>query len=373
MDVCVLNLNGSLGSNPEATYEEGPKIPKWSSLIWTQRKDTPSDFQLKTANIEETLNLLPPSTPSVICELDSKEVMIVEDHSIENGVLTITGTCLLGFMNNRTLFDAYTDTSGFPYGPAVAVYDDWGLGPNVFSEDTVDNVENAEDKIPGFRVTLEYAPTEFGRAGYTYSLVDNLYPAIHKYIDITSNESGVRMTFRSIFKDDGKIHLVIYNDDVTNMAATDPSLSVTLSEEAGHIMNVKSLWSISSHKTNAYVLAKNGFRNVLASNLSEQPEGLERRVDIIDQTSNTKTGGPLQSELLKIGRDHLRDKGKVQEISFEVSKTLPYSYGQDYFMGSGVIIVPKYGPNKIGVVSEFIRSESKEGYFEYPGITLLDQ
>jgi hypothetical protein len=99
-----------LGPAYSTSYQPDVLIEGYSSLIWTERFFDHGDFQLKTPNIEETMDLLPEDT--LISHLDTDEVMIIENHEIdvdenENEELTITGRSLTSFLEHRFIEAPY--------------------------------------------------------------------------------------------------------------------------------------------------------------------------------------------------------------------------------------------------------------------------
>lgn len=91
-------------------YDSSPKyvpdalIEGYSSAIWTERFFTPGEFEIKTADVDRMAALLPEDT--LISHLDTEEVAMVENHTIEDdeeGVptLTITGRTLDLMLEHR--------------------------------------------------------------------------------------------------------------------------------------------------------------------------------------------------------------------------------------------------------------------------------
>src|ERR1700752_2451284 len=97
----------------DPNFLEKDVIDNFSSIIWTERYDRAGDVQLAIKASQTMANKLSPGT--FLSIPDSNEVMIIETHSTENGLLTVTGPSLLGFLAN-TAFREYGQ------GEATSIY-----------------------------------------------------------------------------------------------------------------------------------------------------------------------------------------------------------------------------------------------------------
>jgi hypothetical protein len=99
-----------LGEPYTTNYVPDALIEGYSSLIFTERHRTPGEFELKTVDIEETMDLLPEDT--LVSHLDTDAVMMVETHEItqnEEGhdELTVRGRSLESMTEHRWVEGPY--------------------------------------------------------------------------------------------------------------------------------------------------------------------------------------------------------------------------------------------------------------------------
>lgn len=99
-----------LGAPYSTQYLPDALIEGYSSAIWTERFFTPGEFEIKTADVDRMMELLPEDT--LISHLDTDQVMMVESHTVEddedgNPVLTITGRSLDLMLEHRFVESRY--------------------------------------------------------------------------------------------------------------------------------------------------------------------------------------------------------------------------------------------------------------------------
>ncbi len=107
MDVVRLGAPPYTGS---PAYVPDELVEGYSSCIWTERFAAPGEFEIKTPHIDAMRTLLPEDT--LISHLDTREVMMVENHVIEindDGVpeLVITGRDLKTMLEHRYVESKY--------------------------------------------------------------------------------------------------------------------------------------------------------------------------------------------------------------------------------------------------------------------------
>jgi hypothetical protein len=99
-----------LGPAYNTAYIPDELVEGYSSCIWTERFAAPGEFEIKTPHINAMRTLLPEDT--LISHLDTREVMMVENHVIEvndEGVpeLVITGRDLKTWLEHRYVESKY--------------------------------------------------------------------------------------------------------------------------------------------------------------------------------------------------------------------------------------------------------------------------
>lgn len=99
-----------LGPAYNTSWIPDEEIEGYSSFIWTERFYTDGEFELHTPNVKKTLQQLP--TGTLISHLDTDEVCVVENHSIElqdtgKYELTVSGRSLTSIIEGRFVESTY--------------------------------------------------------------------------------------------------------------------------------------------------------------------------------------------------------------------------------------------------------------------------
>ena len=102
-----------LGERYTTNYVPDKLIEGYNSLIWTERFQIPSEFELKTFDVEGVSALLPEDT--LVSHLETKEVMQVDTHDIQmvgEGVdarpeLTVRGQSATSILGHRWVESSY--------------------------------------------------------------------------------------------------------------------------------------------------------------------------------------------------------------------------------------------------------------------------
>lgn len=102
-------------------------------------------------------------------------------------------------------------------------------------------------------------------------------------------------------------------------------------------------------------------------------KGLNRREmytdarDISSAVDNhTLTDSEYNAQLVQRGLENLTNNVPTKSFEGKVETTRMYRYGEDFFMGDVVQIINEYGIEGRSRVTEFIRSQNKEGIDSYP-------
>src|SRR4051812_37573733 len=75
------------------------KVERYTSFIWTERNYAAGDFQVVMPPTPLWMNALKPGV--FVMMRGRRDVMVVENQSFENGLMTVTGVGLLKFLNQR--------------------------------------------------------------------------------------------------------------------------------------------------------------------------------------------------------------------------------------------------------------------------------
>lgn len=161
--------------------------------------------------------------------------------------------------------------------------------------------------------------------------------------------------------------------------------------------------------TNPYVIFSPKFENVINTNYLEskktlktvtlvagEGEGADRRTTTVACASGAGTGlnrrelytdardvsstvdnetltdTEYNAQLSQRGLENLAENIATKSFEGKVESTRMYRYGEDFFLGDMVQIVNEYGIEGKARVTEFIRSQSKEGLDSYPTFVTVE-
>lgn len=107
--------------------------------------------------------------------------------------------------------------------------------------------------------------------------------------------------------------------------------------------------------------------------------GLDRRELFTDaaSTSSTTSGGTMSASkytktLQAKGEENLADYTETESFEGQVDAFRMFTYGQDFKLGDVVQIENEFGLKARSRISEFIRSNNKDGMQAYPTFTLVE-
>ena len=88
--------------------------------------------------------------------------------------------------------------------------------------------------------------------------------------------------------------------------------------------------------------------------------------------NETLTDSEYKAQLSQRGLENLSENIATKSFEGKVETTRMYRYGEDFFLGDMVQIVNEYGIEGKARVTEFIRSQSKEGLDSYPTFVTVE-
>lgn len=383
------------------TYLPTGLVEGYTSMIWTERFAESGDFELKTPKVLATQALLPEK--SLVSLRDTKEVMMVETHTIEvneAGVpeLTITGRSIDTFLENRALIPT---VNGDPwvvyrqYKPSEMVsLLLWNHLVNTTGEDPTRaaTVIDALTGIPQVVITNSATLTESSK---TWLLEQGVaYDILLDFLKISSlgirairpvNSSGYVMTFdttrttnrgiitKTLTNNIAQLCFDVYNgtDRTQNQGVVTP---IIFHYDSGHIDDPEYLFSSKALKHMAVVTSSAG-NFYIWPDVTPPPDqnisGWNRRSLYIDGGSQgNMTYSDFVAALTQKARIELQKYNRAVLFDGAISSVAPYKYGQDYFLGDKVTLLASYGFTASMIVSEYVRTEDAEGDRGYPGLIL---
>lgn len=402
-------------------------IEKYESLVWTERYSSSGDFILTTPNIEETLNLLP--LESTVAIRESTVPMVVEVHKLTKplrGVpmLEVRGRSCETWLERRSsaivaLDDSYVEIiaqhiaavspSDAAYKTIRAVIGDierFQGETSVLS--ALSPAASALDEIPQINQPL---PADFQKGGDAWVAGPVVYspgnvvvhnghlwifgldwamgdePGVHGWVDlglwtnyeiprgnlysvvlelINQNHHGIKAV-RPLTDADTKIDLEIYNGaDLTETVVFDARFDQF--DDATYLLSHQGSANI------AYIYGPNGSqsvrKNYLADPLPPEVSGLDRRVILVDESSDSALNSVDNRtsraiiELYKYNSTALFDG--------QTSEQVASGFNDTYFLGDILKLVGEYGLSENVRVAEFIRSEERSGQKAYPAFEVVE-
>lgn len=313
----------TLGPKGDTNYVVDVLVEGYNSMIWHERYQEPGEFELKTPYILKTRDLLPRGT--LISHLETREVMMVEDHAI--GIdsegrpeLTVTGRSLDFFSENRYVNTKYQKKRKMaqqyrPLGAALVLL--WQAFDNSSGKDVTragDWNWNTLDAIPNVAI----ADGTFSPVGAVKNrwLSEGLvYPQLLSFL--VRGDLGVRMV-RPPSKNkqivtidtttDGKGNISRNTVATTNQLIFEVYQGVNRSEtqtdnekvvfefDQGDIDNAQYLWSIKEYKTACELMSSINIDDVFRRDNEADFTGLDRRVMTYDAGTPEYPDEPAKPE-----------------------------------------------------------------------------
>lgn len=364
---------------------------KTDTLIWTERFQALGDFELHTQAVQGVMKLLPEKS---MCTLrDTNEVMWVDSHEVEpddDGVetLTVKGRSLEWILMRRNWTNA-------PYGKKLTMAKKystrqavetwvWNAIANGTGNDRIKTSASypAGNQLPNVVVTDSIPPASDGGSKARKVQNGDVYSQMQTFL--SSGHYGIR-----IIRPNGTHGRVVHIDgdgtfntdgvsDITDLRfdfykGRDISGRVVFSWKAGHLDGPKYLMSSEQMMTGVFV--DGDPRDHYYTDPDALPgsnSGWNRLDGYVD--GGTKDSGvdadDFEESLEDLGLRTLRHDGShISAVDAEISPNINLKYGKDYHLGDQVMVQGRYGTHEKKWVTEFIRSQDKDGYSGAPTLS----
>lgn len=385
MDLYTLNEN----------FLDKDVVDEYISAIWTERFWAAGDCQLVVPATDSMLNKLKEGT--FLALRGTKEVMELETASIEDGKATIVGHTLAEFLNERyswwknptsdsvdNRIGDYTDDTKKPGEFIADVVDKMVINPVDFTGVWTDsNLDWDFDTIPG----LELGAVDTSDVAKRLTIpVGPLYDAIQPLAE--QEKVGISLYLESADPITGYVlKFTTYRGvDHTTGGAGD---LVRLSPDLESLNGIKEVRSIATYKNVCYVFYKGIITKHLADPLLPEPEGFARRVLVTDPdqepvghkvqldwrwgygTSIVVDSGDIAAFRAQNAKDALANHNYIHAVDGETSPISEYKFGVDYALGDLIELESISGTISKARVTEYIRSDDRGGFKEYPTISVV--
>ena len=377
-------------------------VDEFVSAIWTERYSSAGDFQLVLPATKANIEMLAPGT--FLALRGTNEIMIIETHSIEDLILTVTGRTLIVFLNERIAWfkNAAPGETGSDVTKRIVDFSDTTRKPGEF----ISNIVN---------MLVVPTPTSFPTPYFSKANLDWANDAIPNLslgaIDTSGTAKRITMPIGPIY--DGLEHIA--TDEGVGMSlylhSADPIVGwtikfktyrgvdhstggagalVRLTPNMDSLSDLKEIQSIMEYKNVVYVYYEGEITEHLAEPSLPEPEGFERRV-MVTNAEGEPVGrkvsygtGIYYSNYTVVGipeklafreqhaKDALANHNYIRAIDGQTSPQNDYKYGVDYGLGDILELEGITGTLSKARVTEYIRTQDKIGEREYPTISVIE-
>ena len=356
------------------TYKNGEIIKRdsYKSVLWVERYLEPGEFKIIATPSAYLMSKL--SRGSLITHVDTREVMIVENHQIKdkkssNPVLTISGRSLDSFLENRmsVLNNSSVANSGTKENNLynLAPANSWEQARILIRDHIFSTFQllSSMDNLPNVSVVSTVVGNE---AEQLERIVKRgqLAKAVMEILSLS--DSGLKI-MRPIGSETALQFVIHQGVDRTN--------DIVLSYDAGDIDEAEYLWS-NKKRYNGALVAGLYYSYVI------RPTGLTGYdvrmlyVDASDYDVSPVNKSLSQLEamdkvLKNIGRTEMGPQQEAELIDATLSPSVRYTFRTDYEVGDLVYLMGNYGVNAAMRVTEFAETEDEDGYSGVPTLSSI--
>src|SRR3954454_21913389 len=282
--VCRMDLY-TLSTN----FLPSANIDQFISAIWTERYSSAGEVQLVVPATKDNITILADGT--YLGLRGSKEVMILETQSIENGLMTVIGSDLLSFLRNRYVRHLNSGVVGdyiawgYPTGKIIAdLVNAMVIAPVPITGSPNLDLNWDAEKIP----YLSLGPVDMsGPSDSTNKITIPIGP-LYDGISKAATDAGIGLSLYLESAD----RLLGYSLKFSTYRGVDHTMSsglplVRLTPEMDSIQDLKEVRSIQDYKNVVYVLYQGIVTRHLLDPTAPEPEGFDRRVLIYDAAAES--------------------------------------------------------------------------------------
>ena len=371
-------------------------IDRFFSLIWTERYYDAGDFQLVVPVTPALVSQLAPGTFVALRGL--QEIMVVDTLSIDSNSMTVTGSSLVKFLNQRLAwfedpgYDGSTDASdgsstSTASGQKYADFNTDIETAGQFISGVIDNmcIDPVPFDSPWLSINLDWANEVFPHLslgnvddnGDTKDLSFPIGPLFDGLVQVAQAQNiGFKLYLESTDFDTGdhSLKFATYRgkDRTTDQDTFD---LVRFSPNLDNFTGVKEVITNMDFKNVAYVT----FQNKVTVHYPDwvdpdsPPLDWRRRVIRVDAPDIHLNPGDdrianFRARVAQNTFNHQRGSRSIDGQVLAIDHT--YSFPDDYYLGDLVELEGQTGIVKARVI-EYIRSQNQYGQTEYPTFDVL--
>lgn len=382
MDISVLNDN----------FLAQTVVDEYKSLVWTERYAAEGEVILQLPDTAESRLIIPEG--SFLSIPPSHEIMIVETRSSKDGILTIKGTSLAGFLKHRILkrswdnkygFCAFAGTAPDILNLIVKNFAAPGYGGLMETGSVVDATNGPWEMIPNLSVATPQVqdPSKFTVVNIPVQH-GNVYDGLVAVA--TSFGLGFSMYPRNVTETSYNLIFQAYDGrDLTSRQSLNPV--VRFQSALDNLTNVEELRSIANFKTVAWsyapnVLSTSPYFGYWADDWSKdfRVAGFKRRTLLVladdiqpGDVDLTTTAGQnaFRTLLNQRAMDGLANNNYVRMLDGEIVPQSGYRYGIEYNLGDVIELSSPTGGASYARITEYIYSQDENGYSSYPTLSVI--
>lgn len=338
--------------------ENGEYINGWDRATWVERYRDTGEFVIESKLSKGLKAFLPLGT--LISHVDTSEVMIVENHEIDENItedptIKISGRSFESYLENRivgttlarssTTVDEYILASDYTFNQAVSLISD--------------HISTGDDALVNVTVDADSALTTGDQVARNVNRTD-LLQVLQDLLAV--EDLGIKAN-----RVDADILLFIYK-------GIDKSDRVIFSWKGGNISTAKYLFTQKKLKNSALVVGR-----YIYTVVDTGPTGYDRRImlvsadDIDGHLSAAPTGGALTTVLNKMttrGQQALKDQNIVNITQADVINTSNFKFRRDYDVGDLVSLEGNFGQKEVMRVTEYAEIEDENGASGHPTLAI---
>ena len=358
----IFKFNSATGS----PFRFGQPVVKPESIMWIERYREPGEFKLKgqlSSGLREALPI-----GSFISHFDTREIMIVEDHTItdkeENTTVEITGRSLEVVLEDRIVGAGlgFNDPvpPGFEYAlPATDVANQ--AITLIADHILLDYVVDPDDEIP--YIVLGNAAPEEGQVIERVMKRQDVHKSLMGLLEL--NNYGIK----NVRNDNGTATFYIHK-------GADRSAKVVFSWKYGDLVGAEYLLSRRTDKNVAYVKGRYVEQFVYAVGATKA----NRRVILVDASDlddyfdEVPTGDDLiavRQKMFTRGEQVLLWNLPIDIARADLAPITQFKFREDYEVGDIVAIDANYGAVDVRRVTEYTEIEDENGESGHPTFDVL--
>lgn len=360
---------------------QGKMLNGIRTATWIERFRDPGEFTINAPVSSQLRTELP--IGSFISHIDTLEVMIVENHEIDEDVkesepeIIISGRTLESYLEQRIVGDdieTYVDGLGhrlytniFDY--VVAFDTSWAQTRTLIYDHLTNPIQlGSADDVPGF---IPIANQQHIGSSTTQERImrrQSLHSAVMELLSV--DDFGLK----NVRPNAGNV--VPTSTEIRIHNGFDRTDAVVFSYTFGDLERSKYFWSNKSLKTDYYCTLTNV---ELRSNSGIT--GLDRRIALVDCSDmdghlndDDVTDGTVMTPIVDAadvrGQQVVRAQQPIAILSTDISKTTQYKFRRDYDVGDLVRVNGNYDITNVMRVTEHVEFQDERGETGYPTLAL---